>query len=86
MTIHSDSQTAVTRPPEIEITPEMIAAGAEVIRAEKYDLAAAQLARHVFAAMVAARVHRGVLAPIADQVENGEPVLVAGDRFAVDHA
>jgi hypothetical protein len=39
---------------EVEITPEMIEAGAEIIRHEKYDLPATELARQVFAAMIRA--------------------------------
>jgi len=43
-----------------QITPMMAEAGAEIIRAEMYDLDAAQLAREVFAAMIAERDSRSL--------------------------
>jgi hypothetical protein len=41
-----------------EITPEMVEAGAEIIRCDRYDLSADELARKVFEAMVSAQVFR----------------------------
>jgi hypothetical protein len=53
---NADKQDSVAATPQI--TPIMAEAGAEVIRAEMYDLDAAQLAREVFAAMIAAQDSR----------------------------
>lgn len=52
----TDKRDSVPATPQI--TPMMAEAGAEVIRAEMYDLDATQLAREVFAVMIAARDSR----------------------------
>jgi hypothetical protein len=51
----------------IEITPEMVEAGAEVIRGDRYDLGAEELAKVIFAAMAAVSTSRmlpGAAGPI----------------------
>ena len=42
----------------VEITPKMIEAGAEIIRSDRYDLTARELARQVFEAMASAQASR----------------------------